>query len=161
MAFLSTTNKNIQMYASSSSYNIDGNSSNDRSPGSIMHEIRINFLLFIKILFQLLKKAGDELLLEQAKLIVYQCQEGAPSQSILRQMVGIELHKLVGEYRWEQAKKYTIAYLKRKKYSEDQQVRQRYQKAQDHSMKDNLICDMTNESAQFSNLIDEQDLADI
>jgi hypothetical protein len=75
-------------------------------------EIRLNFLLFIKIMFHILEKSGDELMIEQAKLVVFNCRQ--LSSDDMRQSVERHLKGLLGESIWNQAAGYTGCYLKRK-----------------------------------------------
>ena len=93
--------------------------SSDRKNNKSIH-VRTNFLLFIKVLLRYLDKSqGDELLLEQSKLIVFRyrmlyCNQ--PDQ--MRSMMSQELRALVGEATWERAMKLTGFYLR--KQSENQ-----------------------------------------
>jgi hypothetical protein len=72
--------------------------------------LRVHFLLFVKVLFRILQKSEDELLREQAKLLIL-CRQ---SSQELRQTMATELKLLVGESIWDQAEKYTLFYLKKK-----------------------------------------------
>eukprot|EP00934_Nitzschia_sp_Nitz4_P002281 Nitzschia sp. Nitz4//scaffold225_size51843//36672//37190//NITZ4_006901-RA/size51843-processed-gene-0.75-mRNA-1//-1//CDS//3329542693//2281//frame0 len=131
-------------------------SSTDDSP-----EARTNFLLFIKVLFQLLKRTGDELLMEQAKLIVYRCQVESPSQSSMRQAVGKELEELVGGYLWAQAKQYTVAFLHKKQREMQQQQQQHQQQLMQQrqptplpvNTKGDLLDDDALDFSQFGDLL--------
>jgi hypothetical protein len=74
--------------------------------------VRSNFLLFIRILFRCLEKSQDELLIEQAKLVVFNCRmTEQPDQ--LRQSIQRELRDLVGMSTWHQAERLTIFYLRK------------------------------------------------
>ena len=81
---------------------------------------RKTFLLFVHILFRLLKKSGDELLLEQAKLAVIQYRYKA-STPVQQAMLVEELENLVGSEVLAQAKRYMALY--RKKKASDAQVK--------------------------------------
>ncbi|KAG7348977.1 hypothetical protein IV203_011574 [Nitzschia inconspicua] len=73
--------------------------------------IRQSFLLFIKILFHYLR--NDELLLEQCKLIVYQCRQNN-SHGNLMISSQIQLKQTVGENIWDRAIFYYYQYCNRK-----------------------------------------------
>jgi hypothetical protein len=72
--------------------------------------LRVHFLLFVKVLFRILQKSEDELLREQAKLVIL-CRQ---SSQELRQTMATDLKLLVGESIWDQAEEYTLFYLKNK-----------------------------------------------
>ena len=74
---------------------------------------RKTFLLFVHILFRLLKKSGDELLLEQAKLAVIQYRYKA-STPLQQALLMDELQGLVGSEVLAQAKRYMAVYQKKK-----------------------------------------------
>ena len=92
--------------------------------------VRTNFLLFIKVLMRYLEKSlGDELLLEQAKLIVFRyrmlyCNQ--PDQ--MREMMHRDLRQLVGEATWNQAMKLTGFYLRKQR--ENQSMKKSIQQPQ-------------------------------
>jgi len=73
-------------------------------------ESRLEFLLFIKILFKCLKETGDELLSEQARLLVYNTKESL-SNPLLRQSIIPPLRVLVGDMVWCQAQNYFAHYV--------------------------------------------------
>ena len=86
--------------------------------------VRRNFLLFVKILFRLLEKTEDELLVEQARLIVFKCRmvyNNYPDH--IRQIVHQELRELVGESIWNQTTKLTGYYLCKRESSISNQAR--------------------------------------
>lgn len=98
--------------------NQKNNTSNLVTPQDL-RQSRSRFLLFIRILFQHLKRSGDELLLEQAKLVVFQCRYNGSPQS-LEKIVEQELHSLVGSTVFAKAKNYMAHYLKRQLQVEQQ-----------------------------------------
>jgi hypothetical protein len=83
-------------------------------------EIRVQFLLFVKIIFRCLDKSGDELLREQAKLVVLNCGERGTTLS-MRESIEVQLKDVVGDSIWDQAKDYTAFYLKRRGLLQHQQ----------------------------------------
>lgn len=94
--------------------------SNDNMQAQKEQQGRKTFLLFVHILFRLLKKSGDELLLEQAKLAVIQYRYKA-STPLQQALLVEELQDLVGSEVLAQAKRYMAMY--RKKKASDAQVK--------------------------------------
>ena len=76
--------------------------------------------MFLFVLFRLLKKSGDELLLEQAKLAVIQYRYKA-STPLQQALLMDELQGLVGSEVLAQAKRYMAVY--RKKKASDAQIK--------------------------------------
>ena len=92
----------------------DENSLNTVVP--IQMNPRTKFLLFIKILFRLLDRAGDKLVLEQAKLAVFQCRYST-SPLIAERFVLHQLRELVGREVFAKATK-LLAYYLRKQFQQ-------------------------------------------
>ena len=74
---------------------------------------RERFTLFIKILFKFLKKSEDELLCEQAKLIVLTYTRGGRKSNIMGD-IQEALRDLVGDSTWNKAAVYTKIFLQRR-----------------------------------------------
>lgn len=74
---------------------------------------RKRFLIFVKILFRLLQRAGEERLLEQAKRIVAQCRHNT-SPHYLDRTIAKELKSVVGDHFFMKATRLLTIYLRRR-----------------------------------------------
>lgn len=86
-------------------------------PHSSDHDRRVEFALFLKILFKYLEKSKQYLLLQQARLVVMTCTRGQKmrdsSFSPLSDAIEMRLKKLMSDNVWRKAKIYTKIYLTR------------------------------------------------
>lgn len=75
---------------------------------------RKKFLLFVKILFRLLERSGDDLLLEQAKLVILKYRHNA-SLGLTEHTMESDVRDLVGDHLFVKAKIFKAVFLRRQK----------------------------------------------
>jgi hypothetical protein len=77
----------------------------------------MKFALFLKVLIRYLEKTDQTSILRQVRLVVLACirghRMGDPTFMPLEESIEIRLKKLVNSSTWEQAKRYTIYYMRR------------------------------------------------